>query len=555
MKNGNIPIVRMLKIALIYIISFGFFSDGFAQNWTWAEHAGGNDDDAGTGIVVDASGDIYITGFMRSSSITFGGIMYSNASYPQDDGIISKLDPAGNVLWLHGMHGTGRERGSKICMDPSENLFATGYSWSNPVFFSGSIYCQNNGQADYFLTKYDSAGNAIWARNGGGAANEYGNDICSDPAGNIYVAGNYSSTSLNAGGQSITNSGGDDFFLVKYDTDGNGKWVKGAGGSSQEKAYGICSDSEANLFVCGVFDSPSLDIDNITLNGTGTLDLFIAKYDSSGQVLWAKSAGSGGLDYANAVCSDDQGNVYMTGWFQDTIEFGNTTLIAQAYCDLFIVKYNPGGDVVWAVRAGGGSITQGKSISIDRSGNIFICGQISTHPTTFGSIVVPVVGGTDVFVLKCDTSGNFIWVRGAGCVNLDEALAVASDGNERVYTTGYHGHGVISFDSTQFTNNGNLQDLFVAAIDGLTGVDENLPLSDFAMHPNPASELIHLDLFDNVGMFTISLISITGQELIVQKFSPGVEAILDVRDIPNGIYLIRANLDEHALTRLITVQH
>src|ERR1035437_7007801 len=156
----------------------------------------------------------------------------------------------------------------------------------------------------------------------------------------------------------------------------SGKQTAGAG---FDECNSVSADASGNVFITGTFFSPTLTFGSITLtnvNPSGsTSDVFIAKYDANGNVLWAKSVGGEG-DVCNSISADASGNVFITGWFScSSITFGSTTLTNTGGEDLFIAKYDAIGNVLWAKNAGGNSFFQhGYSVSADANGNVFVTG-------------------------------------------------------------------------------------------------------------------------------------------------------------------------------------
>ena len=138
----------------------------------------------------------------------------------------------------------------------------------------------------------------------------------------------------------MTNST-NDIFVVKYDANGNVLWAKSAGGTSHDIAYGISTDAGGNVLLTGDFYSPSISFGTTTLTSAspGASDVFVVKYDANGNVLWAKSAGGIFTDIGYDISTDASGNVLVTGYFNSpSISFGTTTLTNAGGADVFVVK-------------------------------------------------------------------------------------------------------------------------------------------------------------------------------------------------------------------------
>jgi Beta-propeller repeat len=208
-------------------------------------------------------------------------------------------------------------------------------------------------------------------------------------------------------------------------------------------------DSLGNRYTVGTFNG-TVDFDP-SLAGTTNLvsvgydDIFISKLDANGNFLWAKSMGGISYDYAYDMAIDGSGNVYITGSFQQTIDFdpsltGTTNLVSAGNFDIFISKLDSSGNFVWAKSMGGDGYDQATSIAIDGSGNVHITGSfqgtIDFDPSLTGKTNLVGVESANTFISKLDSSGNFIWAKSIGGGNYDNSTSIALDGSGNVYTTG-----------------------------------------------------------------------------------------------------------------------
>ena len=207
------------------------------------------------------------------------------------------------------------------------------------------------------------------------------------------------------------------------------------------------------------------------------------KYDASGNVLWAKSAGGTSYDEAGGVSVDANDDVLVTGYFfSATITFGATTLTnadnSGGTADIFIVKYDGSGNLLWAKRAGGG-IYLGYyysevafSVSTDPSNNILVTGNFQSFTINFGSTTITNADNTssttDMFIVQYDASGNVLWAKSAGINNYNEfGIDVSTDASSHVLLLGYFMGNSITFGTTTLTNidnTGSTADFFVAKI-------------------------------------------------------------------------------------------
>src|SRR5262249_19336570 len=137
-----------------------------------------------------------------------------------------------------------------------------------------------------------------------------------------------------------------------------------------------------------------------------------------------------------ATALDSNGNVFLTGYFTGTNSFGPTNLISSGLDDIFVVKYDAAGNFLLARRAGGNSYDRGLCIAADASGNVFVTGLFQ-GTASFGPTNLTRSGQSDIFIAKYNPAGNLIWARKAGGNDFDEAHAIAVDSQGNAYITGY----------------------------------------------------------------------------------------------------------------------
>ena len=304
-------------------------------NITW----GGSSWDYGSGIALDDSGNIYITGTTNS----FGA--------GDKDAFIAKYDSAGNSLLNITWGGGDTDSGGDIVLDDSGNIYITGTTNSFGA-----------GDKDAFIAKYDSAGNSLLNITWDGSGWDHGKHIALDASGNIYITGD--TNSFGAGDY--------DAFIAKYDSAGNSllniTWDEGG---NSENGNGIVLDDSGNIYIVG----------NTINHLLGNLDPFIAKYDSAGNSLFNITWGGSGLDYGWGIALDDVGNIYITG---------DAEGIGANYYDAFIAKYDSVGNSLLNITWDGGNGDYGSAIVLDDSGNIYITGVTNSFGT----------GDYDAFILR-----------------------------------------------------------------------------------------------------------------------------------------------------------
>jgi len=296
---------------------------------------------------------------------------------------------AQTAQWVKQMGIGGISNG--VSSDAAGNVYATG-TISNPgLFDSITIPCN---ASDVFLTKYDGSGNILWANVGGGPLLDQGNDVATDSAGNSYVVGAIQTNGPNPtakfGNFTLTGHGDYDWLIVKYDTFGNVVWAKNYGSALGDIAQGVTLDPSGNIYVTGFFSS-AMTVEGVTVTSKGLFDVFLAKFDPNGALLWLKTAGGTGSDIAHGIVADSAGNIGMVGEFQNTATFDAHSVKAAGLGDAFIAKYDGAGNNLWVQK--GGSTTSfavdpGKAIGADAANNFYITGDYTGTATFDGLSVV-----------------------------------------------------------------------------------------------------------------------------------------------------------------------
>ncbi len=240
----------------------------------------------------------------------------------------------------------------------------------------------------------------------------------------------------------------------------NYQWAKAAGWIGQDAARAVAVDEDGNVYVAGQYGGYS-QFDSIFCYGNGTYEAFLAKYNSVGDIQWVRHAGGPNEDYATGVCIDTEGFIYITGYFLDSIFFDDLKLESEDLHDVFIAKYSPSGELVWAKRAGGRGEDRSYAIVADPHGDVAITGQF-TGTATFDFSFVTSSGDYDAFIAKYGNNGVCQWVRKSGGANDDAAKGVGSDDWGSFYITGYI-YGNALFDTVHLsTTSLTSTDIFIA---------------------------------------------------------------------------------------------
>ncbi|MBL7764496.1 MAG: gliding motility-associated C-terminal domain-containing protein [Chitinophagaceae bacterium] len=430
-----------------------------AQNWVWSQRLGNAKSDKVTCVKTDGLGNVFIAGYF-STSITLGtnNLPLSYTANTQSKEIfLAKLDSTGVCLWAKsgGQYFDDRVLGMDV--DSAGYSIITGTFWEGsginigPLNITGSAY----GYGDQcFIAKHDPNGNALWGTfvcsNSG---DDQGLDIATDKAGNHYVVGFMTGTTLYCGGNTITatnpNTGSHKhcYFMAKMNSAGTFQWARTFGSLPWDPSHNkyierdiaVCVDDSGGVYATGGFDlTRSFGTNSFT--SVGGYDIFVIKYDTLGAFQWATPGGSDKDDWSNGICSDKKGNIYITGEHRDSLIMD--TILVKNYDkrDVFVIKLDAKtGKPFWGKRAGSdlGS-ERGNDIWADSMCNVYVCGDINDSAKFGDNIIIPPGNSVQAFVARISPDGKWQWVAtGGGVDSNDRCNAIAKGKGAQIYAAGF----------------------------------------------------------------------------------------------------------------------
>ena len=361
--------------------------------------------------------------------------------------------PATSYSFALSAGAAGTDVGQSVATDASGNVYVTG-SFHGTVDFDpgpGVYNLTSAGGSDAFVAKYSPSGALLWARDMGGSGDDDGAGIALSSTGTIYVAGSFSGTAnfpVGANGFSLTSAGsGKNVFVATFDSSGNVVWVRGMGGASgDDVANAVAVGADGSVYTTGYFQgtanfNPGSGVYNLT--AVGPEDVFVSKLDANGNFVWADRMGgtgwSQGMSIGMGIALGPDGSVYTTGSFQGTADFGLGTgggiLVCAGGTDGFISKLTSAGNFVWARDMGGANADYGSGIAVGADGSVYTTGGFM-GPATFGTFTLNSAGYNRMFVTKLDSAGDFLWADGYGGTGWDLATGITLGADGSVYTTG-----------------------------------------------------------------------------------------------------------------------
>jgi hypothetical protein len=425
----------------------------------WATDPGG-DNVTGYAVSADNSGNSYITGLLSNDTATFGNyfLLSAGADYNGAYNVVTaKFDPLGHIAWARTDGGTGNDQGNAISSDAYGNCYTTG-EFASAVSMFGSYSLVNTAVwTNVFVAKYDTSGNVLWAKSAGGTSYGEGSinytsgtGIGTDAGGNSYVTGGFYSKTMKFGNITLTNTDEqynfDKFFIVKYDPDGNVLWAQCPQSTGWSAGEAISTDAYGNSYVTGGFYDTLILANDTLINSAGGEAIFVAKYDPSGNVVWAANTNTWQtiLGYL-AIAANNNNECYITSAFgTGKLAFGTDTLTNtdSASFNMFLVKYGPSGQVLWAMQPGGsvpgGYTDMGKSISTDAYDNCYVAGSFTTPTLILGNDTLNNKAALNIY------NGNiFVGKLGNACnlngpaITADKPVFCANDSTQICAPAGY----------------------------------------------------------------------------------------------------------------------
>lgn len=369
--------------------------------------------------------------------------------------------------------GPNNETGSQVAIDSAGNFYVVGSFSGWSAFGSSTLWTQ--GASNVYIAKYSATGSLLWtavpalASDSMSHVHAYG--IAIDGGSNIYIAGSYEGNAM-LSHSAHTSVSASDVYLMKLDGNGTALWTRTAGGVAlgsfyKDAAYALALDAHANCYVTGSYNK-QITFDTVHLSSTQTSELFVAKYDSSGEVIWAKTGTGGGIHFVNSIAATNDGAVTIAGAYFENIAIDGFSVDAgDAESKMFLARLNSNGVTQWVERIGtGGYYGSANDVTVESDGSAYITGffragmDIAGHH--FAHDHFPYLYG--LLVAKFDLAGNAQWATTTdGADQSCQGNRIALDAEGNAFVTGHY-NGTTAFGNVQLSRNaGNAA--FLAKLD------------------------------------------------------------------------------------------
>ncbi len=532
------------RLTVIFVLAFfSAVNNGYSQapNYLWFHGYGDQNWQRISDMVSDTVGNIYVTGEFTGSSLTLGTYTVNNTNPNFTDIFIAKLDGNGTILWLNSFGGSDFDYPTKLSLDDANNIYVTGVFLSLNINV-GSISLINNGAQDIFLSKFDNNGNIIWAEQFGGADWDFCHSLVSFNSDYLYITGSFVSPSIDFGNYTVNNSTfgllSSSIYIAKLDTSGNTIWARSAISEVSDDAYDITIDQDGNSYITGYFSSQQIIFDSDTLFNSFIIydDIFLVKFNPDGEVIWAISGGGDGMDFGGRVYIDNAGDVLLAGSYEsDSIIFGNVNLPWLNGANFYISKFDSSGSLLWIKGYAGNHDDGLLGICNDSNNNIFIIISSYSDSLAIDGFTMSNLGNSEVYIAKLSANGNAQWTKEIHGLYNETAVDILLTQNNDIVIGGYTGSPIVYYDSDSIINNGSL-DIFLAKIGSSTGLPET-ENDSISIFPNPVYNKLNFNL-NNAGL--IYIYDLKGN-LILTRFLNKGYSFVDVSTISSGLYILSIN--------------
>lgn len=463
----NIAII----ISLLLVLQLAFCQEDTEQ---WAIQAGGKYSDVSTGIDIDNNNNVYITGHFQQDAL-FGKKELS--SFGDTDIFLAKYNDKGELVWVRkaGSHYTRpitiTETGSDIVIDKSNNVYITGNFKSLAYFNDQEII--SAGKDDIFIAKYNANGSLMWVNQIGGRLYDLCKAITVDNTGHLLLAGKIQDKVFFGNHEVKVHN--DAIFVGKYKPSGELLWVETFNNSSFNTTSSIYSGIDNNIYITGYFyDTVNFDKKYVS---KGLYDSYILKLSANGNVIWSCQLSGKKTIKSTSIITDKEGNIYAGGFFEGVLECKDKRVEAADENDIFLVKFNKDGQLLWLKSAGGVGDDECHTMAIDED-KIYIAGDFWGN-AFFDYDTIQADDASDVFIACYSKAGNLLWVEAKGNSAQEDIYDMVFDHNNKLCITGYFRDQMILHD--KMLESKGRQDIFVAKLNTITLDDNNSEKKNFTL--------------------------------------------------------------------------
>ena len=412
------------------------FTTGYAQHFDWAKSIGGLGLDVGRAVTTDTDGNVIVVGSFTGGTHVADTFL---TGYGSMEAFVAKFTSEGDFMWARVISGPAEDMARGVVTEDDGTIYVVGHFTDTVVFHlseTDTIAVRSEGGQDAFVAKYSADGTFQWYIKGGGLGDDTATDIDRYRwSGMLYVSGGFQKRAR-FGATSLLSNGLTDAFVFKCDADANVHWARKGGGLEHDVAAAVAVDkTNGSVYIVGDFYDQA-DFSGQTLQALGSSDMFLIKYNEQGDFQWAKNNGGTTVDVATGIGTDLNGNVYVSGYYQGTTFFQAQSTTALSYNDVFLSKFNTDGECLWLRSAGSYGLDNCLGLAVNWDGTSYLTGLfeeliVADGDSTYGN-------GYDIFVLHYNSDGQIRYGRSAGAASADIGMATCIGPDQSLYLTGYY---------------------------------------------------------------------------------------------------------------------
>ena len=420
---------------VLALAALGFAPTTHAQpHLDWARTGSTSYGAIGLAVAVSGESNVFSTGRFYGN-VDFGTTNLAAQNFGSWNGFVARYFSDSTLQWVRRLGSDSYAEARAVAADASGRSYVGGFHHGT-MFLDVTNFSPMGGQ-DGFLAAYETNGTVRWALRFAGGSTDNVNGLAMDAAGNIFVAGQFSGT-VDFGGTNLTSSGSQDAFVAKVSPDGMVQWVRRFGDQSLSAANAIALGIDGTITIAGSFYTV-IHFGEHCLTGRGDSDMFVARLDADGNVLWAQSGGGTSTEVGQSVAVDRDGHTYVSGYFYGNPTFSSTNLNGVGGQDGFLCRYEANGSLTWSRLVAGNSHDDIRSLALDSAGNPHVSGATQSSPLNLGVTNLFTQGGWDAFAAKFDTNGNVRWAVKVGYNNDEIGHGLVLDVAGNIYMAGQFG--------------------------------------------------------------------------------------------------------------------
>ncbi len=546
----NLTIIKTLT-CVVMLLGFTVTSNG--QAYIRADRYGSTTSDVGRGIVSDADGSYYVTGYF-TGTVNFGGGNLVSAG--NRDIFIAKYSTIGAYVWAVRVGGANDDEGASVAIDKGDSVYVTGY-YSGTGTTGNFATTVSWGNHDIFVHKLSKTNGAAYSLyQAGSAANDEGMGVAFNNKFNtLYVTGYYNNNCKFDVGAPIAASN-EDVFTINLDPTLKNVWTRTGSSAGNDRGHSICTDDSGRVYITG-YTTGNATFSGKTIASYGNSDVFFVKYGGAGNIMGIQRAGSAANDAGNGITCDAVGTIYVTGYHSNNATFGAAALAATAF-DVFITKLDYTLAFVASVSPGSAGNDAGQGIIYDPYCN-------TLYTTGYANTGIDFGGGAraftnvGVFLLRSDIALARVWDNVSSGALDEKGMSVSSNGSKRIMVTGGYTSNDLWFSAIIRASAG-AEDIFVCEFqepgaacagggapvmfDQNTNIQNVATFDEINMYPNPTNNIVNINSKEIITQ--LNVVDLAGK--IITNLNPNsYTATIDLTDFPNGIYIVNLKINNQQL--------